>query len=406
MTFRHRLIAGAWAVYRAVARATSAARNFRHGYAVVRLTIAVLLLTAAALKAHQLMTEPFLGDGLFHARWFLIAVVEFELFFGLWLLSSFLPSPSWRRAGRDKLPSPFGRGAGGEGSLPGQATVAEGRLTWLAALACFSIFACYSLYEAISGAASCGCFGSVELNPWYTFTLDVAVFASLLLWRPSTSVPLRASGRRETISPRAQSNPAARFAIVFGAWLLLGVPAAFAMSGPDYAVSELGEVTDGGRVVVLQPQKWTGKRLPLLPYIDAADRLSQGEWLVVLYRHNCLECRAVMPYYKALARDWSRQQRPRRIALVELPPFGEEIRKSDCGSAVNARLADTKRWLVNTPLELVLEHGTLRAWRTGNRTITPAASVVSQAKGTLCSTANLRRFCEIVAILRQHWSRS
>ncbi|MBN2022776.1 MAG: hypothetical protein JW809_08260 [Pirellulales bacterium] len=108
------------------------------GYDVVRALLGLLLLAAAVLKAHQLATEPVLGAGLLDSRWVLIATVEFELFFGLWLLAGLLP-----------------------------------RLTWAAAIGCFVLFAGVSLHKALSGAASCGCFGRVEVNPWYTCTLDV-----------------------------------------------------------------------------------------------------------------------------------------------------------------------------------------------------------------------------------------
>ena len=72
----------------------------------------MVLLTAAGLKCHQLSTEPILAKTWLDARWLLITAVEFELFFGLWLLSNNLP-----------------------------------RLTWLAALGCFSLFTCISLYK-------------------------------------------------------------------------------------------------------------------------------------------------------------------------------------------------------------------------------------------------------------------
>ena len=78
-----------------------------------------------------------------------MATVEFELFFGLWLLAGILPKP-----------------------------------TWAAALVCFGLFACVSLYKALSGYASCGCFGRVPVSPWYTVTFDLAIIASLVRWRP------------------------------------------------------------------------------------------------------------------------------------------------------------------------------------------------------------------------------
>lgn len=109
------------------------------GCEAVRLLVGLLLLIAAGLKAQQLATEPSLGEGILHARWLLIAVVEFELFFGLWLLAGLLP-----------------------------------RLSWLAALGCLALFACVSLFKALSGELTCGCFGRVEVNPWHTFALDEA----------------------------------------------------------------------------------------------------------------------------------------------------------------------------------------------------------------------------------------
>ena len=51
--------------------------------------IACLLFLAAGMKAWQLATVPVLGEGLLHARWFNILVIEFELAFGLWLLFGF-----------------------------------------------------------------------------------------------------------------------------------------------------------------------------------------------------------------------------------------------------------------------------------------------------------------------------
>jgi hypothetical protein len=52
---------------------------------LVRVAIALVLWVAAVLKAHQLVTVSSLGEGLLYARWFNILVVEFELFFGVWL---------------------------------------------------------------------------------------------------------------------------------------------------------------------------------------------------------------------------------------------------------------------------------------------------------------------------------
>ena len=81
------------------------------GWSILRFVIAAILLTAAFLKAHQLATVPSLGEGLLHARWFNILVVEFELLLGIWLIIGLFP-----------------------------------RLTWLITIGCFSVFALVSLY--------------------------------------------------------------------------------------------------------------------------------------------------------------------------------------------------------------------------------------------------------------------
>jgi hypothetical protein len=62
---------------------------------ILRLLVGCVILTAAILKAYQLATTPDLRSGLLHARWFNIIVVEFELLFGIWLLSGLLQKLTW-----------------------------------------------------------------------------------------------------------------------------------------------------------------------------------------------------------------------------------------------------------------------------------------------------------------------
>src|SRR5262249_25557508 len=52
---------------------------------------------------------------------------------------------------------------------------------------CFTLLGGISLYLALAGQPSCGCFGKLALNPWYTFGLDVAAVAALWYWRPRAS---------------------------------------------------------------------------------------------------------------------------------------------------------------------------------------------------------------------------
>ena len=112
--------------------------------------LGTLLIVAAALKAHQLLTEPVANTDIWSYRPVLILLVECELALGLWLLSGLLP-----------------------------------RLAWLTALACFSFFCVVTLYKALTGAASCGCFGSVSVPPWITLlSIDLPAVLALTLFRP------------------------------------------------------------------------------------------------------------------------------------------------------------------------------------------------------------------------------
>jgi spore coat protein U-like protein len=59
-----------------------------------------------------------------------------------------------------------------------------------AALAFFGILAAASLMMALEGRSHCGCFGRVEVNPWWTFGLDVAAVALLASFQPAWSADL------------------------------------------------------------------------------------------------------------------------------------------------------------------------------------------------------------------------
>lgn len=62
----------------------------------------------------------------------------------------------------------------------------------------FAILSLTSLYLAINGQSSCGCFGVVEIHPWITFGADLLLFSALLLisrWNRDQRVPFNAGFR-------------------------------------------------------------------------------------------------------------------------------------------------------------------------------------------------------------------
>lgn len=280
-------------------------------YGVVRVILGLILLTAAGLKGFQVATEPVAETGLLTSRWFLIGLVEFELFLGLWLLAGLYP-----------------------------------RGTWRAALLCFSAFASVSLYKTLSGEVSCGCFGKVPVNPWYALLLDLTAIAALVCWRPapgpSPVPPSVASSRRR----------GARLAAV---GLLVGIPAAVAMGSYRAAtVGRAGDILGDGQFVVLEPESWVAKRFPLLSYIDIGDQLVERDWIVVLYHHDCSSCRELIRDYEQVGRVSAMSSGGRQVALIELPPYGSK-RFSSGASCRQGRLSDAKKWFVATPVECTLE---------------------------------------------------
>jgi len=300
-------------------------------YNVLRVILGLILLTAAALKGHQLATEPLAERGLLTSRWFLIGVVEFELFFGLWLCCGLYA-----------------------------------RRTWEAALLCFAAFACVSLYKALSGEATCGCFGRVPVSPWYTLILDLAAVAALMCFRPprqKTISPLPPAGEGPGVRAFASPLPfpgegpgvRARLRWVFGLFVAAGLPGGLAMATYRPAVLEdSGDIFGDSEFVVLEPEGWVGKPFPLLKHIDIGDRLARGRWIVVLYHHDCPNCQDAVLRYEHLAQELGHCPGVTRIALVEMFPYAPPgDRVSLAGSSCSlGRLSNTKKWSLLTPTML------------------------------------------------------
>ncbi|MCH7921149.1 MAG: hypothetical protein IIC50_24665 [Planctomycetes bacterium] len=299
-------------------------------------TLGTLFFVAAALKGYHLMSQPTANQDLWSHRLFSVLQVELELVMAIWLWSNV-----------------FRRGA------------------WSAAFVCFSLFAALTLYRALSGASSCGCFGPLRIDPWLALTLiDLPALAALVAIRPRhlrrdlrattrdlcrTVVRLgrvsrhrcfvRAPEGRDT--DRSLANPALRRT-------LLVTLLALTVTTPILAWVKAPQVT--ASYEVLEPSQWIGSTLPILEQIDIADRLRRGRWLVLLYHHDCLDCQAILPKYRRLAVDLQENGAYLRVALIEISPYGDEQPLAGALCAT-ARLSDAKRWLVRTPVALGLVEG-------------------------------------------------
>jgi len=267
-------------------------------YDLVRTALGSLLVAAAFLKAHEYIVNSF-GPPTTLEKVSETSIVEAELALGLWML--------------------FGLSA---------------RLSRLLSIGCFACFAAVSVYKTVNGDSSCGCFGMLSLRPWQMLIFDTAAIAALLLCRPS--------------SPSARKGaPRGLRLLVFVTVLFWpAVTLAFLINRPAVGT---------GRVV-LRPEDWRGRCLPLLSHIDIGSRLAAGAWTVILYRRNCEACRTAIANYEERARTSESGPGTDRVALVEVPPYGEagsaEVRRGT--HFVLGRLDNSRNWSVRTPTEIAL----------------------------------------------------
>jgi hypothetical protein len=100
----------------------------------------------------------------------------------------------------------------------------------------------------------------------------------------------------------AAGTPLFRVAAILVLLLIVGIPGGIilAASKPGNVGAEY-EIDVNQAVILLEPEKWVGRRCPILKYTDIGEELSHGSWLVVLYHHDCPRCRELVPEYEARA---------------------------------------------------------------------------------------------------------
>lgn len=159
-----------------------------HVWKLVRFLVGGLLLTAAVVKLSGLSYGPVAR--VFYLRpAFQFVVIQLELLLGGWLLLGLRPLGA----------------------------------RWLAG-AVFLGFAVVSGYAAMTGQSNCGCFGKLEVSPWYAFGLDVTVLAALALARPGGR---GAEGSRGWIAGLGSAIIALGLASIVAVAVQLGAQAAF-----------------------------------------------------------------------------------------------------------------------------------------------------------------------------------
>ena len=289
---------------------------------IILKALGALLIVAGALKGWQLLTEPVADNSIWTWRPFMVLQVDFELALGICLLSGLFK-----------------------------------KAAWLAVISCFSLFSAVTLYKGISGAESCGCFGTVDVNPWITLSaIDIPSVIVLLVFRPVLSFQRKRESIRTLIQEFITPLPSIpQFTITTCSALLI-----LAITTPILAFIKPAKITS--LYEVLEPETWVGKKLPILKYVDIGKKLETGTWLVLFYHYDCSDCVAAIPKYEQMARDLAGNEDFLQIALIEVPPYAQSqvSRNSPC---ILGRLADTKDWFLTTPAVALLTDGQVTsAW--------------------------------------------
>ncbi|PKL50373.1 MAG: hypothetical protein CVV39_01580 [Planctomycetes bacterium HGW-Planctomycetes-1] len=271
----------------------------------------LVLLFATAMKIHQLLTEPIISKGFWESWEFFLIQIPLELGLGIWLISGL-----FRKAG------------------------------WLLALISFAGFIVVTLHKGLIGAESCGCFGTVTVNPWITlFVMDVPLFVLLAIFRP----------KGEKLLPPPWPKAVHFFAIAIPTFILLPAVEYVLITNKPPMVSEKYEVLD--------VKQWANQDVwPLLEYIDIKDSLQTGEWVVLMYHYDCPDCRIAIPEYEKMHHNLKGNNI--NLAFIEMPSVsGEEHLIEISGDVTRGRLSDAKKWFVQTPVVVILLDGAvLQAW--------------------------------------------
>jgi hypothetical protein len=276
-------------------------RSTVHRFGFVRFFVAALLLVAAGLKVHELALLPSSASKVAP-----FGQAAFEAVLALWLIGGI-----HARAAR-----------------------------WVT-LGCFILFSIIALYRGLRGDASCGCFGPIQVSPWITLGLDLLVVTGLILWRP---------GESRSLSIRRIGATAALAVLI-----LAGSVGVYIASRPATLDAD-GLVSGEGQLVIVEPQEWLGKRIPLLRHIEKAQVLERGKWLLLFYKHDCPACvEAAEAFYERtiLYSDG------RSLAVVEIPPYGSD---GHLGTEQDLpfqflRLSDRHEWFLATPTFVLLDDG-------------------------------------------------
>lgn len=226
------------------------------------------------------------------------------------------------------------------------------RLARAAAVLLLGFFAVILVWETVSGAASCGCFGSVTVPPWVTLVIDGSLLLGVLFLAPrgrefAPPTPLRtAAALLWTLAVFALSFVAAPGAENHGGTAVQtgGTRATMAPVPPSYYLPDY--------------DSWIGKtwdELDLAPYLGPEPPfLRHGLAFVVFYRKDCEHCHQLFSTYFA-------GDPPYPTLLVAVPEKNgfpaQGALPLPCTGCVQRELPAGCDWFFQTPVVVRFEDG-------------------------------------------------
>jgi hypothetical protein len=279
--------------------------------------VALVLLVAAVLKAHQLATEPVFGTSLLESRWLLVAVVQYELFLAFWLLSGLFPRTAW----------------------------------WFA-IGTFGLFAVVSGAKALAGEPTCGCFGRVPTSPWLSLSINLAAILALMAARHSV---VRSGMLAESIRPRDGTNAPYRQWLGM-AWVVTGIGLAAVTVNQRASADMPGIGVRVGDFVLVEPERMLDGPFALGEHIDIGDRLATGRWLVVLYRLDCPTCQSLFEELTGIGSELKHRVQMAWICVgTPQRPDHSLVLAEPSLEWVSGAMSQRFDWFVSVPLFVVLD---------------------------------------------------
>jgi hypothetical protein len=202
------------------------------------------------------------------------------------------------------------------------------------------------------GAASCGCFGAVQIPPWVTLATDVAFLVCLVFV---------ARGVEALRVPRSLPT---RQVVAAGSWSVVSVvvafglaPAAAPATSPHETAAEPSPAPAEGYFLPVYDD-WIGRpfnELDIAGWIRGLpDDLGTGQQLVLFYRLDCEHCHELMEVYFA-------GELPAPTTAVAVPERTgyptEGIQPFVCGACRLAELPSGVDWFLQTPVLVRLSDG-------------------------------------------------